>query len=145
MTLSLFKKVIEKLESKIAHPRTVYEAILPLYYSGYVFGIAPYTWTKFKNGTYIYRTSIWSIIRGWVQMAVFLAGIIWDSTIRKYPFAESDISVKLHYFQDIVSAFLATVELFCGCIFASKLAKLFVNITEIDDSLQILPNKLPNR
>lgn len=145
MTFTFFKRAIEKLESKIAYPRSVYEAIMPLYYSCYVFGIAPYTWKKIKNGTYIYRTSTWSIIRGWLQMTIFLTGIIVESSFRKDPFAGSDISVKLHYFQDIVSAFLATVELFCGCIFAKKLAKVFVNISEIDDSLQILPIKLPNR
>lgn len=136
-----FKSMIKTFDVFIS-PEDIYRAIYPLYYIGWLFGVAPYGLLK-QNGKVTVETGIIAKIRSLIQISLFVAGVAWNVYLRPYPFSSSDISIKLEYLQDIFSALLSAVEVIVGCVFASKIAAVFRSIEEIDRCFQRLAIWVP--
>lgn len=76
------------------------------------------------------------MIRSFIQISLFVAGVGWSVYTRPSPFSASNMSVKLEYLQDVFSALLSAVEVVVACAFASKSAEVFRSIEEIDQCFQ---------
>lgn len=139
MTQKVHPKWPLKIADKFKQPRNVYISVLPLYYTSFIFGLAPYS---FKN---TFTSSTLHIIRSVLQFAVFLCAVAWNVYMNKTPFSEGDLSVKLEYFEDICSVSLCAIEMFCASIFAKKMIRMFRDVEEIDKQFQVLSSKLPYR
>lgn len=95
--LKNFKNMIKSFDVVIS-PTDIYRAIYPLYYIGWLFGVAPYAFIK-QSGKVVVETGIVAKIRSLIQIILFVAAVGWNVYQRPFPFSNSDISIKLEYLQ----------------------------------------------